>query len=54
MESYVFNDLDERVTSDTYRMNEEGVSVLNISAGTHYKIQVRQDRGLGLYSLNIK
>lgn len=53
VELYVFNDLEETVTSDTYFQNNESLTIKNVSAGTHYEIQVRQDTGTSKYTLTI-
>lgn len=53
VELYVFNDLDETVTSDTYFQNNESLTIKNVSAGIHYEVQVRQDTGTSKYTLTI-
>ena len=54
VELYVFDNLGNMVASDTYCTNGESVTISNVSAGTHYEIQIRQDSGEGTYSLLIE
>ena len=53
VELYVFNSLDETVSSDTYCTNGEGVTLKSLSASETYEIQVRQSSGTCAYTLNI-
>ena len=53
VEFYIFNQLDETVASDTYCVNEEGLTVKDLKAGEIYEIQVRQDEGFSEYALEI-
>lgn len=53
VELYVFNDLEETVALDTYFQNNDSLIVKNVSAGTHYEVQVRQDTGMSKYTLTI-
>ena len=53
VELYLFNDLGETVDSDLYCINGEGISVDGLEAGKVYELQIRQDYGLGGYTLSI-
>lgn len=50
---YMFNNLGETLTSDTYCCNGEGITVKDLKAGAEYEIQVRQDSGFSSYSMAV-
>ncbi len=50
---YVYNDLDEKVTSDTSFKNNDSISLSNLKAGDYYRIIVYQYNGTGSYTLTI-
>ena len=50
---YIYNASGERVGSDSYCYNEEGVTLKGLVAGETYKIQVRQESGYSTYRLTI-
>lgn len=50
----VYNDLEETIASDYYCGNGDAVSVTDVPAGTHFKIEVKQREGFGAYSLQIE
>ncbi|NLA52503.1 MAG: hypothetical protein GX860_10340, partial [Alcaligenaceae bacterium] len=49
----VFNDLFEVIADDSYIRNGNYVVIRNATPGSHYEIQVRQNRGFSSYKLNI-
>jgi len=53
VELYMFNHLDETIASDTYCVNDEGITVKDLKGGETYQIQVRQDSGFSSYTMYI-
>ncbi len=53
VELYLFNSLGETLSSDTYCINGEGITLKSLDSNETYEIQVRQSSGLSSYSLNI-
>lgn len=53
VELYVYNSAGERISSDTYCTNGEGITLKSLEAGQTYKIQVCQEAGYSNYTLTI-
>lgn len=53
MKLYMVNQLEEIVESDTYCMNGEGITVVDLKAGEIYEVQVHQNNGCSSYTLSI-
>ena len=53
VELMVYNDLVEKVASNTYCQNDDELTIQNVSAGKHYEIQVRHSLGMSGYKLII-
>ncbi len=53
VELYVYDSSGERVGSDSYCTNGEGVTLKGVESGQTYKIQVRQGSGYSGYTLTI-
>ncbi len=53
VELYIYDDSGERIASDSYCQNEEGLTVKDLTAGKVYTVKVKQDNGYSNYSLSI-
>lgn len=53
VELYIYDDLGERIASDSYCQNGEGLTVKDLKAGRAYTIKVKQDNGYSNYLLSV-